>query len=157
MIRRYRLAAVIGPAVVIAAVGVVTIAGVQRSADADAWVVHTIEVRETAARALATVNAGADPAPIFATLRELTADNPVQQSHLATLALKPSPDSVRAVLAAIDAEERGLLVEREASAARWRTLMVWVVILGAGFAALFAFVVNAIVARYAMESEKSHA
>ena len=155
MIRRYRLAAVIGPAALIAAVGVVTLADVQQSADADRWVVHTIEVRETTAQALATVNAGADPRPLFAELRQLTADNVVQQRHLDALALRPSTDSARAVLAAIDAEEQRLLTEREASAARWRAITIWVVVIGCAVAALFALFINAIVNRYAMESAGS--
>ena len=152
MIRRYRLAAVIGPAALIAAVGVVTIADVQRSADADHWVVHTIEVREIAARALAAVNAGADPGPMLTTLRQLTEDNISQQRHLDALALRPSPDSARAVLAAIDAEELQLLTEREAAAARWRAVTIWVVVIGCALTALFALAVNAMFGQYAKES-----
>jgi len=155
VIRRYRLAGVIGPAAVIAAVGVVTIAGVRQSADADQWVVHTIEVRETAAGALAAVNAGADPRPMLATLRHLTADNLDQQRHLDVLDRRPSADSARAVLAAIDAEEQRLLVDRVAAAARWRTITVLVVVLGGAIAALIGIAVNSMFSRYQMETAAS--
>jgi signal transduction histidine kinase/DNA-binding response OmpR family regulator len=155
VVRRYRLAAVFGPAAVIVAVGIVTVADVRRSADADRWVAHTIEVRETAASALAAVNAGTDPGPALATLRQLTADNIAQQRHLDALALRPSPDSARAILTAIDTEERGLLAVREAAVARWRAITLWVVVLGGAIAAGFAILVNAIVARYAMESARA--
>ena len=149
MVRRYRLAAVFGPAAVIVAVGIVTVADVRRSADADRWVAHTIEVRETAAAALAAVNAGTDPGPALAMLRQLTADNIAQQRNLDALALRPSPDSARAILTAIDTEERRLLAIREADVARWRAITLWVVVLGSAIAALFGILVNAIVARYA--------
>jgi signal transduction histidine kinase len=152
VVRRYRLVAVFGPAAVIVAVGLVTIADLRRSAEADRWVAHTIEVRETAARALAALNAGADPGPTLATLRQLTADNITQQRHLDALAPRPSPDSARAILTAIDAEERRLLDERQAAVGRWRTVTLWVVVIGGAIAAAFAILVNAIVARYAVES-----
>jgi len=155
VVRRYRLAAVFGPAAVIVAVGIVTVVDVRRSADADRWVAHTIEVRETAARALADVNAGTDPGPTLATLRPLTADNIAQQRNLDALALRPSPDSARVILTAIDAEERRLLAGREADVARWRAITLWVVVLGSAIAAVFAILVNAIVARYAMESARA--
>jgi signal transduction histidine kinase/CheY-like chemotaxis protein len=157
VLRRYRLAAVIGPAAIIAAVGIVTIADVQQATVADRWVVHTVEVRAAAARALAAVNLGADPGPTLATLRQLTQDNVAQQRRLDALALLPSPDSARTVLAAIDAEEQRLLAEREASAARWRTITIWVVVVGGAIAALFAVLVNAIVGKYAWESARSAA
>jgi len=148
---------VFGPAAVIAVVGMVTIAGMNQSAVADRWVVHTIEVRATAARALAAVNAGADPGPMFATLRELTADNVDQQHHLDALDLRPSPDSARAVLAAIDAEEQQLLIQREATAARWRTITLLVVVLGGAIAALIGIAANAMFSGYQMETAGSHA
>jgi signal transduction histidine kinase/CheY-like chemotaxis protein len=152
VLRRYRLAAVIGPAAIIAAVGIVTIADVQQATVADRWVVHTVEVRAAAARALAAVNLGVNPGPTLAALRQLTGDNVAQQRRLDALALRPSPDSTRAVLAAIDADEQRLLAEREASAARWRTITIWVVVIGGAIAALFALLVNAIVAKYALEN-----
>jgi hypothetical protein len=49
MPQRYRFAAVLGPAVVIAAVGAVTIIDVRRAAEADRWVTHTIEVHASVA------------------------------------------------------------------------------------------------------------
>jgi signal transduction histidine kinase/DNA-binding response OmpR family regulator len=138
-------------------VGAVTLIGMQQSADADRWVVHTVEVRATAARALAAVNAGADAAPMFATLRELTADNPEQQQHLDALDRRPSPDSARAVLAAIDADEQQLLVRREAVAARWRTITILVVVLGGALAALIGIMANAMFSGYQSETAVSHA
>jgi signal transduction histidine kinase/CheY-like chemotaxis protein len=157
LLQRYRIAAVVGPAAVIAVVGAITIADIRRSADADRWVAHTIEVRETAARALAAVNAGADPRSDITSLRQLTADNAVQQRHLDTLdglLAPPSAAAATPVLLAMDAEEQRLLAVRTAAAMRWRAITLWVVVIGCAIAALCAIGVNALFARYVSETEE---
>jgi signal transduction histidine kinase/DNA-binding response OmpR family regulator len=153
--QRYRIAAVVGPAAIIVAVGAVTIADIRQSADADRWVAHTIEVRAMTAALLAEINAGADTRSDLVALRHLTADNPIQQRHLDTLdalAARTSADTARSVLGAMDAEERRLLTSRQAAAAWWRAATIWAVVIGSAVAALFAIGINALFARSASES-----
>ncbi len=151
LLQRYRLAAVVGPAAVFVVVGAIAIVGVNRSENADRWVEHTIEVRASAATALSQLYAGRDAHDGIAALRRLTADNPVQQRNLD--ALNPSAlDSALRVLANVDTEERRLLGERQATAARWRSATIWAVAIGCVIAAIFTVGINALLTRYATES-----
>jgi signal transduction histidine kinase/DNA-binding response OmpR family regulator len=152
---RYRIAAVVGPAAIFAAVGAITIGDIRQSSEANRWVAHTIEVRQAIGKAAAQTNVGVEPGPAFDVLRQLTADNPVQQRRLDALASRPSPDSAHAVLAAMDAEEQRLLTEREAAAARWHAITIWAVGIGCLVAALIAVGVNTMLARYAEEESRS--
>jgi signal transduction histidine kinase len=201
-------------AAIVLVFGVMAYDGVRNTREATAVVAHTHQVIETNSEVLARLvdaetgergyiitgdtaflepysGAEEDAISYVADLRRLTADNPVEQARVDTLADlvhrrfvvlgariatrrdhgfervradlvadgggKPLMDSARAVLAEIGRDATRLLEARTARQQANQSRFVWIVILGAGAAALLALLISTMLSRSAAnEARLSH-